>query len=66
MNKMDTEHEDRLHVCNLYWGNCTSMLPYILANLHKTFYVFVYRLLILIYEQEAHQYWQRRYVVGRF
>jgi len=66
MSKMDKENEDRLHVCNLYCNNCTFTLPYLLAKLHKTFYVFVYRLLIPRYEQEALRYWQRRYIVGRF
>jgi len=46
MSKMDTEHEDRLHVCKLYWNYCTFTLPYILANILKTFYIFIYRLLI--------------------
>lgn len=66
MNKVVTEHKDRLHVCNLYCNNCTSMLPYKLANPQKRFYVFVYGLLTPRYEQEAHRYWQRRYIAGRF
>jgi hypothetical protein len=56
MNKMYTEHEGRFHVCNLYWNKCTVMLQYILVYLHNSFYIFLYRVLIPSYEQEAHRY----------